>query len=58
MNLKDISQQSSSLLRIVISALALAGLLILWADVIPALQLFNNITLWTIATDLQGDPLP
>jgi len=59
MNLKDISQQSSSLLRIVIFALALAGLLILWADVIPALQLFNNITLWTIATDLQGgDPLP
>ncbi|SOB74979.1 potassium efflux system protein [Marinobacter sp. LV10R510-11A] len=59
MNLKDISQQSSSLLRIVIFALALAGLLILWADVIPALQLFNNITLWTITTDLQGgDPLP
>jgi len=59
MNLKDISQQSSSLLRIVISALAMGGLLILWADVIPALQLFNDITLWTIATDLQGgDPLP
>ena len=59
MNLKDISQQSSSLLRIVISALAMGGLFILWADVIPALQLFNDITLWTIATDLQGgDPLP
>jgi len=59
MNLKDISQQSSSLLRIVISALAITGLLLLWADVIPALQLFNNITLWSIATDLQGgDPLP
>ena len=59
MNLKDISQQSSSLLRIIISALAITGLLFLWADVIPALQLFNDITLWTIATDLQGgDPLP
>ncbi|WP_339779734.1 mechanosensitive ion channel domain-containing protein [uncultured Marinobacter sp.] len=59
MNLKDISQQSSSLLRIVISAFAITGLLLLWADVIPALQLFNNITLWSIATDLQGgDPLP
>lgn len=59
MNLKDISQQSSSLLRIVVSALALSGLFILWADVFPALQLFNDITLWTIATDLQGgDPLP
>lgn len=59
MNLKDISQQSSSLLRITVSALAVAGLVLLWADVIPALQLFNDITLWTIATDLQGgDPLP
>lgn len=59
MNLKDISRQSSSLLGIVVSALALGGLLILWADVIPALQLFENITLWTIAADLQGgDPLP
>lgn len=54
MNLKDISQQSSSLLRIMVSALAVAGLVFLWADVIPALQLFNDITLWTIATDLQG----
>ncbi|WP_323750627.1 mechanosensitive ion channel domain-containing protein [Marinobacter sp.] len=59
MNLKDISEQSSSLLRIIISTLALAGLLLLWTDVIPALQLFDDITLWTIATDLQGgDPLP
>ncbi|WP_100639584.1 mechanosensitive ion channel domain-containing protein [Marinobacter salexigens] len=59
MNLQDISQQSSSLLRIIVSALAITGLLFLWASVIPALQLFNDITLWTIATDLQGgDPLP
>ncbi|MDO6440663.1 mechanosensitive ion channel domain-containing protein [Marinobacter sp. 2_MG-2023] len=59
MDLKDISQQSSSLLRIMVSALALTGLFFLWASVIPALQLFNDITLWTIATDLQGgDPLP
>lgn len=59
MNLQDISEQSSALLRIIISALAVTGLLFLWADVIPALQLFNDITLWTIATDLDGgDPLP
>lgn len=59
MDLADISQQSSSLLRVMVFVLALAGLLFLWADVIPALQLFNNITLWTIATDLDGsDPLP
>lgn len=59
MNLKDISRQSSSLLGIIVSAFAITGLLLLWASVIPALQLFNDITLWTIATDLQGgDPLP
>ncbi|MBU2875466.1 mechanosensitive ion channel domain-containing protein [Marinobacter salexigens] len=59
MNLKDISHQSTSLLGIVIAALAITGLTMLWADVFPALQLFDNITLWTIATDLQGgDPLP
>uniref|UniRef100_UPI00389936D2 mechanosensitive ion channel domain-containing protein n=1 Tax=Marinobacter gelidimuriae TaxID=2739064 RepID=UPI00389936D2 len=59
MDLADISQQSSSLLRVMVFVLALTGLLFLWADVIPALQLFNNITLWTIATDLDGgDPLP
>jgi len=59
MDLADISQQSSSLLRVMVFVLALTGLLFLWADVIPALQLFNDITLWTIATDLDGgDPLP
>ena len=59
MNLKDISEQSSSLLRILVSAVAITGLILLWTDVIPALQLFNDITLWTIATDLEGgDPLP
>jgi potassium efflux system protein len=59
MDLADISQQSSSLLRVIVSVLALTGLMFLWADIIPALQLFNDITLWTIATDLDGsDPLP
>ena len=59
MNLKDISEQSSSLLRILVSAVAITGLILLWTDVIPALQLFDDITLWTIATDLEGgDPLP
>ena len=59
MNLADISQQSSSLLRVIVSVLALTGLMLLWADIVPALQLFDDITLWTIATDLEGgDPLP
>ncbi len=59
MNLKDINQQSTALLRILISVLLITGLWLLWASLIPALQLFDSITLWTIATDLDGgDPLP
>ncbi|MGM0449464.1 MAG: mechanosensitive ion channel domain-containing protein [Pseudomonadota bacterium] len=59
MNLRDISQQSTALLRILISVLVITGLWLLWAGLIPALQLLDNITLWTIATDLEGgDPLP
>ena len=59
MDLKDISQQSTSLLRILVAVIAITGLWLLWASLIPALQLFDNITLWTIATDLDGgDPLP
>jgi len=59
MDLKDISQQSTSLLRILMSAVILSGLWLLWAGLIPALHLFDDITLWTITTDLEGgDPLP
>ncbi len=59
MDLKDISQQSTALLRILVFALVITGLWLLWASLIPALHLFDNITLWTITTDLEGgDPLP
>ncbi|WP_228301036.1 mechanosensitive ion channel domain-containing protein [Marinobacter lipolyticus] len=59
MDLKDINQQSTSLLRILVSVIAITGLWLLWANLIPALQLFDNITLWTISTSLEGgDPLP
>ncbi|MEX2474164.1 mechanosensitive ion channel domain-containing protein [Marinobacter sp.] len=59
MDLKDISQQSTALLRILVSVVAITGLWFLWASLIPALQLFDDITLWTINTDLEGsDPLP
>ncbi len=59
MDLEDISQQSKSLFRILACVLAATGLWLLWASVIPALQLFDNITLWTIATGIEGaEPLP
>lgn len=54
MDLKDISQQSTSLLRILISVFVLIGLWLLWASLIPALHLFDDITLWTIASDAEG----
>ncbi|BES70337.1 hypothetical protein RE428_13550 [Marinobacter nanhaiticus D15-8W] len=59
MDLKDISQQSTALLRILTMALALSGLWMLWEGVIPALQLFDSLTLWTITTGIEGsDPIP
>ncbi len=48
MDLQDISQQSRSLVRIVACVLAVSVLWIFWADIIPALRVFDNITLWTI----------
>lgn len=56
MDLQDINQQSTSLLRILGYALAIGGLWMLWASVIPALQLLNDVTLWTITTG--GEALP
>ena len=59
MDLRDINQQSTTLLRILVFAIVITGLWLLWANLIPALQLFDNITLWTVATDFEGgDPLP
>ncbi len=58
MDLKDISQQSQALVRILAVVLAGAVLWMFWADVIPALQLFDNITLWSISGAEGEDPLP
>lgn len=59
MDLKDISQQSTALLRILTFTLALTGLWMLWEGVIPALGLFDNVTLWTITTGIEGsEPIP
>ncbi len=58
MDLKDISQQSKTLVRIVAVVLAASVLWMFWADVIPALQVFDNVTLWSIAGDDGADPTP
>lgn len=58
MDLKDISQQSKALVRIVAFVLAASVLWVFWADVIPALQVFDSVTLWTIAGAEGEEALP
>lgn len=55
MDLEDISQQSKALVRILAVTLAVYVLWGFWADVIPALQIFDNITLWSISGDAEGE---
>ncbi|SDV99518.1 mechanosensitive ion channel domain-containing protein [Marinobacter mobilis] len=49
MDLYDISAQSQALLAISTLFVAIAGLWVLWAPIIPALHLFDEITLWTVS---------
>lgn len=59
MDLEDISQQSKSLVRILAVVLSTYVLWVFWADVIPALQVFDDVTLWTISADVEGEsPMP
>ncbi len=59
MDLEDISQQSKSLVRILAVVLSAYVLWVFWADVIPALQVFDDVTLWTISADVEGEsPMP
>ncbi|UZJ44352.1 mechanosensitive ion channel [Marinimicrobium sp. C6131] len=57
MDLEDISQQSKALVRILAITLAAYVLWGFWADVIPALQIFDDITLWTISTGAEAEAL-
>lgn len=57
MDLKDISQQSKSLLKILAVVLAGVVLWVFWADVIPALQVFDDITVWSIGTGEEALPI-
>ncbi len=58
-DIDDISQQSETLLKIFSLILAAAGLWALWDNVFPALGIFDEITLWTISTGVEGEsPVP
>ncbi|MCK7542584.1 mechanosensitive ion channel [Marinobacter bryozoorum] len=58
MDLKDISHQSKALVRIVAYVLAASVLWVFWSDVIPALQVFDSITLWSISGAEGEEALP
>lgn len=49
MNLHHISEQSKAVLAIITIALAVAGLWVLWTPVIPALHVFDEVTLWSVS---------
>ncbi|MBW7469853.1 mechanosensitive ion channel domain-containing protein [Marinobacter sp. F4218] len=58
-DINEISQQSETLLKIISLILAAVGLWMLWDNVFPALGIFDDITLWTINTGIEGqDPVP
>ncbi|MCD1647253.1 mechanosensitive ion channel domain-containing protein [Marinobacter adhaerens] len=58
-DINEISQQSETLLKIISLILAAAGLWMLWHNVFPALRIFEDITLWTINTGIEGQsPVP
>ncbi|SFL87817.1 mechanosensitive ion channel domain-containing protein [Marinobacter zhejiangensis] len=50
MDLHDISAQSQALMAIVALAVAIGGLWILWAPIVPALHLFDEIALWSVSS--------
>ena len=43
----DFSKEASLLIRLVVMALALAGLYVIWGMSVPVLQILNEIILWT-----------
>ena len=58
-DINDISQQSATVLKIISLILAAVGLWALWDNVFPALGIFDEVTLWTISTGVEGEsPVP
>jgi potassium efflux system protein len=54
-NIAAVSEQARALLRFVIGLLIVIGLWAIWADLVPALGIFNEITLWQYSTWLNGE---
>ncbi|OQY45471.1 MAG: hypothetical protein B6240_08695 [Desulfobacteraceae bacterium 4572_87] len=59
LDLQEINEQTSLLIRSVILVVGLIGLWFIWADVFPAFRFLDNVSLWTqeIGVDKAGTPI-
>lgn len=54
-DIKTISKQSATLLKISIWLLLLTGLGLIWVDMLPALSFLEKITIWHTSTEIDGN---
>jgi potassium efflux system protein len=59
-DLDALTQDSRELVKVAISVLALLGLYLIWAEVLPALDILDQVTLWHSTDTIGGEerPLP
>ena len=53
-DLASLDAQTRRLLNLAIFIVAAVGLWLIWADVLPALNVFQRVTLWTYLGDVEG----
>lgn len=59
LSIQSVSQQTRRLLRALVAALMVIGLLWVWSGVLPALDRLDTIVLWSVpGTDANGAPMP
>ena len=60
LDLDALTQDSRELVKVAISVLALLGLYLIWAEVLPALEILDQVTLWHSTATIGGEerPLP
>lgn len=56
-DIKTISKQSATLLKISIWGLLIAGLGVIWIDMLPALSFLERIIIWHVAAELEGEAI-
>ncbi len=56
-DVKTISKQSATLLKISIWAMLITGLGFIWVDVLPALSFLEKITIWHTSAELDGETI-